>query len=55
MKYIIITDNSFDTDVKHFFKVGTEVVVERYKGLIKATKESGSFQFVREEDIVGVL
>lgn len=54
MTHMIITDNSFDTDVKHFFKVGTEVTVERYKGLIKASSES-FFQFVREEDIVEVL
>lgn len=54
MTYMIITDDSFDTDVKHFFKVGTEVTVERYNGLIKASTES-FFQFVREEDLVEVL
>jgi len=54
--YIIVTDNSFDTDVKHFFKVGTVVVLKYLQcGLIQATNDQGTIQIINACDVVEVF
>ena len=55
--HIIITDNTFDADVKHFWAVGTECTIEPFMDeLWIATKADGvSQQYIRLTDVVEVL
>ncbi len=50
--YIIVTDNSFDTDVKHFFKLGTVVALKVLSYGIQATSETGTVQIINACDVV---